>query len=68
MYFGDHDPPHVHVHYSGYRAKVMLDGTTLEGALPRRAARLVREWTSLHRSELGECWGRVLRREAPRYD
>ena len=44
MFFGDHNPPHFRVRYSGYKARVDLDGRILDGTLPRRAARLVTEW------------------------
>jgi hypothetical protein len=35
----------------------------LDGELPPRAARLVREWASLHRPELEANWGRAKRME-----
>ncbi|MGI8845170.1 MAG: DUF4160 domain-containing protein [Thermoleophilaceae bacterium] len=34
-----------------------------EGHLPRRAYRLVREWTQLHRVELERNWERARSRE-----
>lgn len=65
MFFGDHNPPHFHVRYSGYKARVALDGQILDGALPRRAARLVAEWAGLHAAELEECWERAINHEPP---
>ncbi len=53
------------VRYSGHRARVALDGQILDGALPRRAARLVAEWAGLHASELEECWERAINHEPP---
>ncbi|MGA8157543.1 MAG: DUF4160 domain-containing protein [Rhodoplanes sp.] len=38
MFFNDHDPPHVHAHYQGYRARVRIsDGTVIDGRLPPTA-------------------------------
>lgn len=56
MYFNDHGPPHFHAEYQGYRASIGLDGAILRGSLPRRALRLVRQWSRLHRAELEENW------------
>jgi hypothetical protein len=57
MYFNDHAPPHFHVIYAEHEASVRLaDLTILEGKLPSRASRLVREWAGLHTQELGANW------------
>jgi hypothetical protein len=61
MYFDDHAPPHVHVEYQGYEAFVGIeDGQILSGRLPRKAAKLVRDWTADHRLELMENWRRAI--------
>ena len=65
MFFGDHNPPHVHARYAEQVARVALDGTILDGEIPRRAVRLVGEWISLHRSELEICWERAVNHEPP---
>ena len=60
MYFADHGPPHVHIEYQGHEALVaILDGTVIEGELPRRAATLVRQWCLDHRIELEQNWDRA---------
>lgn len=57
MYFDDHAPPHFHVLYSGHEASLRLaDLSLLEGELPSRASRLVREWARLHTRELWANW------------
>jgi hypothetical protein len=57
MYFNDHAPPHFHVIYAEHEASVRLaDHTILEGKLPSRASRLVREWAGLHAPELWANW------------
>jgi len=56
MYFNDHNPPHLHAMYSGIEARFNFDGVCLEGRLSAHAARLVREWISMHSRELEENW------------
>jgi len=65
MFFGDHDPPHFHARYSGHNAKYRLDGSLLDGSLPRSADRLVREWAEARRTELETAWERAIRHETP---
>ena len=59
MYFNDHNPPHLHAKYAGEEARYDFAGGLLEGSLPRRAAKLVMEWISLHGSELESNWSRA---------
>ena len=60
MFFDEHPPPHFHARYSGHRARVAIaDGRVLDGDLPPRVARLVREWAELRRAELEANWARV---------
>jgi len=57
MFFNDHDPPHFHARYAEYRARVAIStGDLLDGDLPPRASRLVKEWSELHRQDLEEDW------------
>jgi hypothetical protein len=57
MFFNDHDPPHFHVRYQGFRARIRIsDGEVIDGRLPRRVARLVREWTALRQDALSRNW------------
>ncbi len=65
MYYNDHEPPHVHVRYQGYRARVLIaDGSVIDGRLPPTAARLVKEWTGLRRDALMQSW-HAARNDAP---
>jgi hypothetical protein len=60
MYWQDHQPPHFHAIYGSDEALVRIADTTfLAGSLPRTAARLVREWAQMHRSELSDNWDRA---------
>ena len=53
MFFNDHLPPHFHASYPDYSAQIDIrTGDIINGELPRRALRLVQDWTELHRPEL----------------
>lgn len=57
MYFRDHNPPHFHVAYGEFQARVLIgSGEVLHGELPARALRMVRVWADLHREELEANW------------
>lgn len=61
---GIHQVPHFHAEYAEEQASVTFDGTILEGSLPTRSARLVREWALLHRGELERNWELARTRQA----
>jgi Domain of unknown function (DUF4160) len=57
MFFNDHDPPHCHVRYQGFRARVLISsGEVIGGRLPPTVARLMKEWTALRRDALMRNW------------
>lgn len=56
MYFNDHNPPHLHARYSGQEGRYDFAGTCVEGWLPARADKLIREWITMHRSDLEQNW------------
>lgn len=57
MFWKDHRPPHFHVRYADYRARISIeDLKIISGNLPRTAERLVLEWAQLHQAELMENW------------
>ena len=59
MYFDDHPPPHFHASYQGFEAFVRIDnGEVIHGTLPKKAARIVRQWALDHRDELMANWSR----------
>ena len=64
MYRPDHPPPHFHAQYGQHWARITLDGATvLEGQVPIRALRLIREWAGRHLEQLQEDWRRAQTRE-----
>jgi hypothetical protein len=59
MYHDDHPPPHFHASYQGFTAFVGIsDGEIVHGSLPRKAARLVRQWALDHQEALMANWAR----------
>jgi hypothetical protein len=57
MYRPDHLPPHFHARYGEHDAQITLRSLeVLNGDLPARALRLVREWAQLHADELDRAW------------
>lgn len=64
MYWREHEPPHFHAVYAEYEAEIEIrTGRVIDGDLPRRALRLVREWARAHVGELDENWDRARRHE-----
>jgi hypothetical protein len=60
MFFDDHSPPHFHVEYNDFEAKISInDLTVLKGQLPPRVLGLVMEWAGLHKKELLENWDMI---------
>ena len=58
MYFkqGEHNPPHIHAIYCDDAAAINLNGEVLDGYITPKALALVREWISLHKSEIEHIW------------
>jgi hypothetical protein len=59
MYFApkEHKPPHFHVYYQEYAARVDIEKSELiEGNLPPKQVKLVLAWNELHKEELLADW------------
>ena len=68
MYFSqsEHGIPHFHAVYGEFNAVVGIETQEmLEGDLPVRAQRLVKEWASQNARELLEMWNRQEFRQLP---
>jgi Domain of unknown function (DUF4160) len=66
MYVRDHPPPHFHAVYAEYEANVSIEtGEVIDGALPKVAARLVKEWALAQQQHLRENWRRARAGEQP---
>lgn len=59
MYFlgSEHNPPHIHAIYNSNVAVIDIQTLkVIEGKLPIRALKLIKEWILLHKSEIKEMW------------
>jgi len=68
MYFSqsEHGVAHFHAIYGEFNAVFAIETLEmLEGDLPARAHRLVREWAEQYKSELSEMWSRQEFRQLP---
>jgi len=68
MYFSqsEHGVPHFHAIYGEFNAVFGIDPLAiLEGDLPVRAQRLVREWAERHQAELLQMWNSQDFRQLP---
>ncbi|MEA3036649.1 MAG: hypothetical protein QOH04_2421, partial [Sphingomonadales bacterium] len=64
MYHDEHPPPHFHASYQGFTAFVRIsDGEVIHGDLPKKAARIVRQWALDHQDAL-MATGRAARRSS----
>lgn len=65
MYYSDHNPPHFHAEYAGYKALIdVLSGCVIRGSLPAKQMKLVLAWNELHQDELMQNW-ELARSEQP---
>ena len=57
MYYSDHNPPHFHADYAGYKALIdILDSKVYKGLLPAKQLKIVLAWCEIHRDELMQNW------------
>ena len=55
-----HNEPHVHVYVAEHSAAVGLDGNMLAGSLPIKSFKVLREWMTLHKTELSAAWNNAV--------
>ena len=57
MYFKEHGTPHFHALYAEYNGVFEIDSLEMiEGDLPNRAQKLVKEWAAMYEKDLLEMW------------
>ena len=57
MFFSEHGVPHFHAVYGEHVGVFAIETLEmLEGDLPARAHRFVREWAELHQASLLDMW------------
>ncbi|MFI3325785.1 MAG: DUF4160 domain-containing protein [Clostridia bacterium] len=53
---GEHNPPHFHAHYQGYKATFDFEGDLQKGSMPKKQSKLIAAWAELHKEELEANW------------
>ncbi len=56
MFFNEHNPPHFHAEYQGFKVSISIKDGIVEGKMPKRALKLIFEWLEIHKDELTENW------------
>ena len=61
-----HNKPHVHVRYQGYKASILIeDGNLIAGKVPKKQLKLIQAWIEIHREELIANWDLAVAGELP---
>lgn len=61
---GQHNVPHLHAVFSGQEIVVGLDGTVIEGKIPKNKLNLLIAWMDIHQDELEANWALLMDGEA----
>jgi hypothetical protein len=57
MFYKDHTPPHFHAKYGNFTAYFDIKtGEIIDGEMPRRATRLIQDWSELNKEKLLLNW------------
>jgi hypothetical protein len=57
MYFKEHGMPHFHALYAEYNGVFEIESLEMiEGDLPNRAQRMIKEWAELYKNDLLDMW------------
>jgi len=57
MYFREHGIPHFHALYGEYNGVFDIEKLEMiEGDLPKRAQKMIKEWADRYREDLLEMW------------
>ena len=56
MYYREHNPPHFHMEYQGYKATIEIHTGIVGGKMPKTAIKLVLKWLEEHKNELVGNW------------
>ena len=53
---GRHKLPHIHAEYAGEEIVIALDGSILEGEIPKGKLKLLEAWMEIHKEDLEANW------------
>lgn len=60
----EHNPPHFHAEYQGYKAIFNFEGEITEGEMPKPQVKKIAAWAEIHKEELMANWELAMRKEA----
>ncbi len=64
MYNNDeHNPPHFHAEYQGFKAVFNLDGELIEGEMPKKQVKIISAWAIIHKDELIANWSLAINKQ-----
>ena len=63
---GEHNPPHFHAEYQGYKAVINFEGEVIEGEMPIKQVKIIAAWVEIHQEELIANWELAIK-EQPLY-
>lgn len=63
IFYDDHNPPHFHAEYAGFRAIITMNDGIVKGQMPKRALKLIFEWMEIHHDQLMENWELAIKGE-----
>lgn len=52
----EHNPPHFHAEYQGFKAVCDFNGELIKGAMPKRQMKFIAAWAEIHKDELTSNW------------
>jgi hypothetical protein len=66
MYFKEHGVPHFHALYGEHNGVFEIDSLEMiEGDLPNRAQKLIKEWAAMYKGDLLEMWEKQTFKKLP---
>jgi len=63
LFYDEHNPPHFHAEYAGFKALITMKDGVVKGKMPKRALKLIFEWMEMHNDKLMENWELSLKGE-----
>lgn len=66
MYFKEHNPPHIHAIYGGYKATYEIaTAKRSSGNMSKTAEQLIKKWIKLREKELNNVWEQARKNKSP---
>jgi hypothetical protein len=66
MYFKEHNPPHIHAVYGGYKATYEINlAKRSSGNMSKTADQLIKKWIKLREKELLNSWSMARKSISP---